>query len=140
MPLKRWMNSMARPAPDQKEAHRRGQELGELIDALGGLAAAAQMLRDDNVPGAGSLKRFRRGDGLAPDDLISAMRTKLESRPRWLRARDEKGRHWLVHNHAPSFSARYEKGEIVELTWYGDQPPPRVHGDLLAAARDYLAS
>ncbi len=111
-----------------------------MIDALGGLSAAGTALREAGIAGAGSLKRFRRGDAPAPDDLMAAMRRMIAERPRWLMARDDKRRPWIVHNHAPAFSARIVDGDLRDVVWHAGQPPTRVHGILLKEARAHLAT
>lgn len=128
---------MPRPLPDPKEAARRGKIVAALIGELGGKAAASRALGAAGLraPTPDTLYKYVNGALAAPEGLIADLQSLCDDRPRWLTARDGKRRLWLIHNHAPGFTARIVNGDLADIRWHSGEPPPaRAMGDLLKAA------
>lgn len=132
---------MARPLPDLDQAAARGREVETFIDALGGYQAAARALEAAGYPIRwDSLRRYVRGERVAPDDILDKLREMASSRPRWITGRDEKRQRWIVHLHRPRFAARIADGKLAAIDWIDEKPPARRHGMLIADAEAQIVS
>lgn len=131
---------MARPVPDPKETKARAIEVEALVAALGGRNAAVRAAEAAGTPvSPDTLKKIVSGDRHCHDPLLTTLRSLVDDRPRWLLARSPDRQKWLIHNHAPGFTARLVDGELSDIKWHAGSPPPaRQHGALLSQAAEFL--
>jgi hypothetical protein len=131
---------VSRPLPNPDEAARRGVEVERHVAALGGYQAAVAALASIDVTIRwDSLRRYVRGERVAPDDILTALDQLATDRPRWLIGRDENRGRWLAHMHKPRFFARVSEGKISAIDWIDEKPAARPHGMLIAEAEAFLA-
>ena len=127
---------MAPPLPDLDLAAARGEEVARLIASLGGLKAAERALMADGTPIRWeSLRRYVRGERVAPNDIMAALSRLAADKPRWIIGRDQKRGRWIVHLHKPRFAARIVDGDIGNVDWIDDKPTAHRHGMLLSEAK-----